>query len=259
MPLLSTWGMFRWSLFITVLIMLTWIYFYHDPAPPIVLPEISKNTFEFIRQNINKSHQATQIETLWRQIVTKFVSLPLHPGGSHSIPLLASIVLTNGSILELGCGRSSTPMLHNLTLFTRRYLLSVDSHKAWLSNMSSSMSNSPLHKFQHVTDWSTIGNDHRWSVVLVNNAPEQRRMHDIVKYAYRSQVLVIHDSEAAGYQYDKVAPFFPYKYQYQYIEAYTDVWSTTETSLIDHIRYLSELTIPWQLPRRAPKTKLPTQ
>ncbi|CAF4296842.1 unnamed protein product, partial [Adineta steineri] len=55
MPLLSTWGLFRWSLFITVLIMLTWIYFYHDPAPPIVLPEISKNTFEFIRQNINKS------------------------------------------------------------------------------------------------------------------------------------------------------------------------------------------------------------
>ncbi|UJR17085.1 hypothetical protein I4U23_003982 [Adineta vaga] len=246
----------RCGIFIIPCIILIWIYSRSTsvsfPTPLKITPELIAS----FRQKIKNSQYAEETETIWHQIIERYVPIPLdHSDGSHAIPLLASILLTNGSILELGCGHASTPMLHNVSITFQRYLLSVDSDKNWISPFSSKMSHASLHQYEHVTDWNTIGNDRQWSVVFVDNAPETRRIHDIIKYSYRSQVIILHDSESAGYMYEKAAPFFPYKYQYQYLKTYTDVWSTTNADLIAKIRHLSELTVQWQLLRAIEKKK----
>ncbi|CAF1140483.1 unnamed protein product [Adineta ricciae] len=239
-----------------LLLIPVWIYSRDDrtqaPAPLKITPQL----LDLFRQKLNSSHRNADIERVWGQIIEKFIPLPLDSFvGSHAVPLLASILLTNESILELGCGNSSTPMLHNISFTFNRHVLSVDSNKDCLSAFSSIMSTKSLHQFQHTLDWSAIGNDRQWSVVFVDNTPEKRRIHDIIKYAYRSQLIVLHDSESAAYMYDKASPFFPYQYRYQYLQAYTEVWSTTNAELIEKVRYLSELTVQWQLPRMTIKKK----
>ena len=141
-----------------------------------------------------------------------------HPDGgpwmSHRGILLLALEATKDSphpILELGMGDGSTPQLHAYASGEGRALVSLE--------------NDPVQyaRFRHLgvgrheamlVDWARADIlDKRWSVVLVDHAPPERRRIEIARLRDRAEILVVHDTEpsAEGYGLHRIWPLFRYR------------------------------------------------
>ncbi len=190
----------------------------------------------------------------WNRMIAKHLKFPLdNHYGSHAIVLLAVLYASKtGPILELGMGSTSTPLLHNLALEQNRRLVSADSDRRWINYFSSFTINNTLHKLKHVEvtsemgiEWSTSGlaNAENWSVVFIDHRPGPRRQFELMLYAGRSDIVIIHDTEQSTlYKYDQALSFYPYKYRFTKLKTYTDVLSSRNQTIINTIRSLLEAT-----------------
>jgi hypothetical protein len=145
--------------------------------------------------------------------------------------------------LELGCGDFSTPLLHALCALDKRYLLSTDCDKAWLSLFLDLETD--WHRFQYVPvyesdardgckkgghpeRWDSIGNDMHWAVVFIDHSPAKRRVKDIVRLRSSADVMVIHDTQPCRekcYKYGPVLSTFKYRYVYERYAVQTTIVS----------------------------------
>ena len=155
--------------------------------------------------------------------------------GTHMAPLTTAVIHTNGPIFEMGCGDYSTPILHAICTAQRRQLLSTDTSKEWI-NYFIDMEND-FHKFVYVPvyddDWSLnpkpekwdeVGNQ-KWSVVFIDHRPGERRRVDIDRFKNISQIIVVHDTQHHGYEYETVFCKFKYRYDYKRYNVYTTLVS----------------------------------
>ena len=140
--------------------------------------------------------------------------------GSH-LPLLNKIMdISNGLVLELGIGLSSTPFLHWLCLDKDRGMVSYEGDGAYYRIFK--YYRTPSHKIIHVTDWDKIDIEHdRWSVVLVDHSPHKRRRIEAVRVASNADFVILHDTEPEheklyGYNDTKEGAFPRFKYSYTY-------------------------------------------
>lgn len=152
------------------------------------------------------------------------MSRRISPGefGTHIAPLLTAVLNTTGDVFEMGSGDWSTPFLHALCAKEKRTLLTADTDKEWLSHFADLAR--PWHKLVHVElewAWDYVG-DQKWGVVFVDHKPGDRRIHDIVRFKDKAQVIVVHDTENPGYGYEHVFKFFKYRYDYKRY----NVWTT---------------------------------
>ena len=61
--------------------------------------------------------------------------------GTHLVPLMACVVESSGPVLELGCGRWSTPVLRAYCLAAKREFVSVDSNRNWADKIGKPLGN----------------------------------------------------------------------------------------------------------------------
>ena len=132
---------------------------------------------------------------------------------SHIHVLTAIVLHTSGPILEFGSGPYSTPLLHELALISQRELLTVDNCEEWLSHFA--YLQNEWHTLKFVEDWTKFEESLQlcyWDVVFIDHAPTLRRKTDIELLRDRANYIVVHDSDAFGYQCDEVFRTFEYRF-----------------------------------------------
>lgn len=124
--------------------------------------------------------------------------------GTH-VPALAAAVAAAraGSVLELGVGMYSTPLLHAMCAAVRRPLVSLDDNLEWIAKVETLRS--PGHRIGLVPSWNECldwlpqyGN---WAVIFVDHWTEtgQERLRSIDVMADRCELMVVHDAEHSVY------------------------------------------------------------
>jgi hypothetical protein len=190
----------------------------------------------------------------WNRMITKYLTFPLdHHYGSHAIVLLAALYASKtGPILELGMGSTSTPLLHALALEQNRTLVSADSDRRWINRFYPLTIDNDLHKLRHVEvstelgiEWASSGLAylHNWTVVFIDHRPGPRRQFELMLYASRSDIVILHDTEKSSlYKYHLALNNYPYKYRFTKLKTYTDVLSSKNEALVNTIGSLLEST-----------------
>ena len=119
------------------------------------------------------------------------IPLMVERGGTHWRCLLAAIANTTGSVLELGAGWCSTPLIHVLTA-PARFVLTLDSDAAWISKFSDLKND--RHILRPVVGWYNLkALDESWDVALVDQTPNEARWHAVERLRKRARVIVLHD------------------------------------------------------------------
>ena len=202
----------------------------------------------------------------WTRMIRTHLRLPVdHHYGSHAIVLLAALFLSrSGPILELGMGSTSTPLLHRFSVEQNRFVLSTDSNLRWINYFRSINANQTQHEFLHIevntemgVEWATsaLADRKNWSLVLIDHRPGPRRKFDLMLYAQRSDLVVLHDTESSAlYQYDEGLIYYPFRYRFTRLKTHTDVLSAKNQVLIDKIRRLLESTPDWIFFNRTSQT-----
>lgn len=103
---------------------------------------------------------------------------------SHFVPWAFAYQFSSGPILEMGSGHYSRPFLHALGLKEKRQLSITDTSK----------------------DWEMTFIDHR---------PGERRKVDIKRFSKSSAIVVVHDSQEPGYQYEGAFDLYRYGMDYK--------------------------------------------
>jgi hypothetical protein len=115
---------------------------------------------------------------------------------THQPVLYRIVAMTDGPILELGCGRGSTPLLHR---FARgRQIVSVDNDPHWLRLFRARYEGAG-HRFVLTDDWDrTLGDgtlDGEWSVVFIDQSPWEARYRSLMRLRDRAEYIVLHDAD----------------------------------------------------------------
>jgi hypothetical protein len=227
-------------------LVISFFIFYSRISSPNRLLKVGKQ-FLVINKSDNAFYQ-------WNQMILKYLKFPLdHHYGSHTIVLLAVLYITqSGPILELGMGSDSSPLLHRLAMDQKRILISADSDLRWINYYSNYTVNNPLHKLKHVhvssemgIEWATSGlaDQQDWTVVFIDHRPGPRRQFELMLYADRSDIVILHDTEKSLlYKYEKGLALYPYKYRFTKLKTYTDILSLKNETIIKKIRDLLEST-----------------
>jgi hypothetical protein len=221
----------------------------------VVFNHTIKYSQDFIRDHFNAAEELFGVH--WLRIIKHYIPVPLEDGyGSHKLALLAASILTaehGGPVMEMGCGYHSTVLLHQIIVIEqKRYLLSTDTDREWLSKFETNMSSS-IHQFRHInqtSEWDNVGIDRpRWSIVFIDHKPGERRVVDIIRLANVSDIVIVHDTETSSYNYEEGLSQYPYRYRYNYLSTNTDVVSKSNGTLLRNIQHLLELTIDMKLPK----------
>ena len=157
--------------------------------------------------------------------------------GTHIAPLLTAVLNTKGPVFEMGCGDFSTPLLHELCKNQNKYLLSTDTSNDWLSLFLDMQSANHEFKYVPVYEddfeknpkpelWDSIGNQ-QWGVVFIDHRPGERRRIDIARFANKAEIIVVHDTEYEGYEYEKAFCLFKYRFDYKRYNVYTTLVSNS--------------------------------
>lgn len=147
--------------------------------------------------------------------------------GTHMLNLIKAVGMTTGDVCEVGCGFSSTPLLHWITL--GRKLVTYESDPEWFNFARKFKSKN--HSVRLTKDFNDIDFDKHWSVVFIDHSPKKprRRGDDALKFK-NADLIVLHDTEPKStehYGYSKVFPHFKYRYDWTLCEPHCSIVSNT--------------------------------
>ena len=144
------------------------------------------------------------------------MGMKIHAKYCSYIPaLMTAFQMTDGAVLELGAGPSSTFFLHWLCLEYERELVTYENNKNYYKLVEHC--NSGLHSVILVEDWDDADIERAWGVALVDHAPAIRRKDDIKRLAHHAYSIVIHDTQGRAnkhYHYNEIFPLFKYRKGY---------------------------------------------
>lgn len=144
--------------------------------------------------------------------------------GTHLPVLLKLLEYTSGSVLELGAGYNSTPLLYWTCKADNRKFVSYENYKDWCDKVGDVTT--------FTDNWDNIDIDnHRWDIVLIDHRPALRRKTDAIRLKDNSLFVVLHDSEPEidrFYHYSRVYKHFKYRYDYTKLKPNTTILSNFE-------------------------------
>ena len=151
--------------------------------------------------------------------------------GSH-LPLLIEIVKrTSGSVLEIGMGLNSSPVLHWLCTYQRRHLLSLENDPVWFEKNKAYEND--YHHVELVTDWDKVDILSRyWSVVLIDHRPAKRRRFEAIRLKDNADYILLHDAEPEikrFYGYQRILKHFEFNFLWEKLKPNTLVVSNTRS------------------------------
>ena len=141
--------------------------------------------------------------------------------GTH-LPVLSKLLRhTTGSVLELGAGFNSTPLLYWTCRLEKRTFESYENDPRWCEKMGSFTS--------LIKDWGKVDIDNDfWSIVFIDCRPALERHRLAIRMKDRTEFVVLHDSEPEidrFYAYRRVYPHFKYRYDFTKLKPNTVVLS----------------------------------
>jgi hypothetical protein len=141
--------------------------------------------------------------------------------GSH-IPVLSKLLQnTTGSVLELGAGFNSTPLLYWTCKAQQRFFLSYENHKDWVEKLPGMT--------KYIEDWDQADIDSNdWDIAFIDCRPAVVR-HQLARHLKdKAQFVVLHDSEPEidrFYVYHRIYPDFKYRYNFTAVKPNTMILS----------------------------------
>lgn len=145
---------------------------------------------------------------------------------THIPAILKATERTDGDILELGMGVFSTPLLHYISLLSKRHLVSYDNDPGWIS--WADRYPSQYHDVILVNDWDNINIEKPWDVVLVDHSPDIRRKEEVKRLANFGKYIIIHDSNRrfnTRYKYSEIYSLFKYRQVCTFLDRHADILS----------------------------------
>lgn len=148
---------------------------------------------------------------------------------THFPFLIRAVQSTTGSVLELGSGIFSTPLLHWLC-FPGRRLLTIEGYKHYLDFAKKFETENHEVRFVKPTDIPDV--DEKFSVVFIDHSPKKPRTRgdDAILYKDRAELIVLHDAGETGhkkYGYDQLYSQFKYRKDWNGCWPSTTVLSNT--------------------------------
>jgi len=160
---------------------------------------------------------------------------------NHRPLLLACLNATGGNVLEFGMGEGSTVVLHEYCKKSNRKLMSLENNKEYFESFKDLENEN--HFCMFVPDWKK----HKFpttpfGVVFIDHAPAEQRHIDAIRFK-DSQVVVVHDTEHEGLDYDvykiaEIAKHFKYRIDFSIPN------QTPRTTAFSNLIDVSKLTIP---------------
>lgn len=145
---------------------------------------------------------------------------------SHLPVLVKMIERTKGPILELGMGFSTT-LFHLMGKDDKRRIISYENDPKWYEKFKGY--DCDWHSIRYTEDWDAISQDFTyWSLIFIDQRPAKRRRLDALKYRFKADYIILHDSEPEQdkfFGYRSIYPKFKYVYQYTKARPYTAVLS----------------------------------
>lgn len=115
--------------------------------------------------------------------------------GTHKLLLSAILRRVNKSVLELGVGHNSTPLIHNAMKRKNIDILTIDSDSYWIRRYAKLKSDK--HKFKYYNSEELKGfyatDTTAWELVFVDNSPWEARTQAINKYREIADYVILHD------------------------------------------------------------------
>ncbi len=144
------------------------------------------------------------------------------------IPMLIKCVQhTTGSVLELGAGPCSTPLLHWLCQEKARLLITYESNKFFYKYAK--LFQSKNHRVRYV-NWNDYKIDGHWSVAFIDQ-PSKFRCQAILNLKNNVDYFVLHDTDGVGInRYKDVLAQFKYRYDWKACRPWTTVVSDKDLS-----------------------------
>jgi len=149
------------------------------------------------------------------------------PFSTHQAPLLMAVFKTDGTIIEMGAGTFSTPLLHVISQVYGRTVKTYESNKSWYRSFGGQFIKGK-HSVHLVRDWDKVPVE-KASVVFIDHAPASRRVVEIERFLGSTEIFVVHDTDKMNY-YGYEPAFNKFKYQYTY-----PVFTKTTTLLSNQI------------------------
>ncbi|HDZ13971.1 MAG TPA: hypothetical protein ENH60_03605 [Pricia sp.] len=145
------------------------------------------------------------------------MATPMNKLGSHLPTLKKAIKQTNGPILEMGVGPNSTPYLHYVSDEYHRHVISYEVKPEYYELSKGYQSKWHDIKLSDSYNDANIGKQWNgiWGVVLIDHAPAERRIVDIMRVKDNAIMIICHDSEMESdwlYRYSEIYPLFKYRF-----------------------------------------------
>lgn len=143
---------------------------------------------------------------------------------THNAMLIKAVLISEGSVVEVGAGFTSTPLLHWLCKMTDKDLITYENNQEYFEFAKQFQSRH--HRIRLAKDWDDMDFETRRGVVFIDHAPAERRIVDILKFKDIADYIVVHDTEREdAYGYNKVWPYFKYRFDWKECKPYTTVVS----------------------------------
>ncbi len=150
---------------------------------------------------------------------------------THFPALIKAMQSSTGTIIELGTGLFSTPLLHWFNFDSGRKVVSYESYKHYYDFAKGF--ETPTHSVVFVEDWDTQKYDEHYGVVFIDHsipARKHTRGDDALKFKDSADLIVLHDAGANShekYGYEAIYPHFKYRYDWTGCIPHTTVLSNT--------------------------------
>jgi len=161
---------------------------------------------------------------------------------THLAVLVACVAKTQGPVLELGCGHYSTRVLHALCGAQGRELTTIDVNEPWVAQFAHLKA--PWHRILLVPDIAIylaaeVIEGKRWSVVFEDSGRAQFRPDNIAAVRKAADLIIVNNTEPGRpvYQYERILPSFPHRWDYKRYPVWTSVVS--DSPLPDRLEELT--------------------
>lgn len=130
-------------------------------------------------------------------------------GTSHRPALWTTLQNTSGTVAECGCGHGSTEILSAYCKATKRKFYSLENNKEWGDEIAEMYGVNNMIICDNYSEALLMIED--IDLLFIDHAPELDRKVVARNYANIANVIVIHDTEATGYDLQSTLSEFKYR------------------------------------------------
>lgn len=129
----------------------------------------------------------------------RHVSLEMETS-THFPMLIRAIQETKGTVLELGSGIFSTPLLHWMCFGEKRKLITIENYRHYLE--FAEKFSTDWHTVEYISPFEQKVIPGEFGVVFVDHSPKKPRTRgdDALLYKDKAQIIVLHDAGLDPYE-----------------------------------------------------------